>query len=70
MNSKSTRDIIALLCFYVYLAILILKKITHVAFLTKKNLKPLRSLLKTHQNHRVPLLCVDEVGEEDRVPVI
>ena len=33
MNSKSTRDIIALLCSYVYLAILILKKITHVAFL-------------------------------------
>ena len=39
MNSKSTRDIIALLCFYVYLAILILKKITHVAFLTKKKVK-------------------------------
>ena len=42
MNSKSTRDIIALLCFYVYLAILILKKITHVAFLTKKKVKTIK----------------------------
>ena len=33
-------------------------------------LKPVWSFLKIHENHRVPLLGVDEVGEEDRVPEI